>query len=98
MLGIPTFWREMKRDAVADPLFHQILKVSDVISPWTIGRYHSPETAARYGKQVMEPDIQWAHQHGMDYLPVVFPGFSWHNHMGGTKPINQIPRLKGKFF
>lgn len=28
-------------------------------------------------------------------MPVVFPGFSWHNMMGGE--LNQIPRLKGQF-
>ena len=28
-------------------------------------------------------------------MPVVFPGFSWHNQHDG--PLNQIPRLKGRF-
>ena len=32
----------------------------------------------------------------MDYLPVIFPGFSWHNLKGA--PLGAIPRLKGKFF
>ena len=29
-------------------------------------------------------------------MPVVFPGFSWHN-MFPKSPFNQIPRLKGEF-
>ena len=29
-------------------------------------------------------------------MPVVFPGFSWHN-MNPDFPLNQIPRLKGQF-
>jgi hypothetical protein len=33
---------------------------------------------------------------GVDYLPVVFPGFSWHNLNGG--PSNQIPRHGGRFY
>ena len=32
----------------------------------------------------------------MDYLPVVFPGFSWHN-LKPADPLNKIPRLKGEF-
>jgi hypothetical protein len=24
-------------------------------------------------------DIEWCKERGKDYLPVVFPGFSWHN-------------------
>jgi hypothetical protein len=33
---------------------------------------------------------------GVGYLPVVFPGFSWHNLNGG--PLNQIPRGGGTFY
>ncbi len=29
-------------------------------------------------------------------MPVVFPGFSWHN-VNPKAPLNQIPRLKGEF-
>ena len=42
-------------------------------------------------------DLAWCREHGKDYLPVVFPGFSWHNLKGGDAPTNAIPRLKGKF-
>ena len=31
----------------------------------------------------------------MEYMPVVFPGFSWHNQHDG--PLDEIPRLKGRF-
>src|SRR5207253_10479001 len=30
------------------------------------------------------------------YMPVVFPGFSWHNLMKNATP-NQIPRIRGEF-
>ncbi len=29
-------------------------------------------------------------------MPVVFPGFSWHN-MIPRSPLDQVPRLKGRF-
>lgn len=32
----------------------------------------------------------------MDFLPVAFPGFSWHN-LKPQDPLDRIPRLKGGF-
>jgi glycoprotein endo-alpha-1,2-mannosidase len=42
-------------------------------------------------------DITWCKKHHLDYVPTVFPGFSWHN-MYPEFPSNQIPRNKGEFF
>jgi hypothetical protein len=33
----------------------------------------------------------------MAYMPVVFPGFSWHNLNPGAR-LNEIPRRGGRFF
>ncbi|MBS0211219.1 MAG: xylosidase/arabinosidase [Planctomycetes bacterium] len=96
MLGVPTYWRSLERDAMPDPLLHQIILKADIVSPWTVGRYHSPESAERHATQVAAPDITWCREHHKDYLPVAFPGFSWHNMRPESKP-NAIPRLKGDF-
>ena len=96
MLGVPSGWRELKRDAASDPALHDILKLADVISPWTPGRYRSPTEATRHGEKHWQPDIAWCRQQSVDYLPVAFPGFSWHN-MRPEAPLGQIPRLKGEF-
>lgn len=42
MLGIPSSWRELKRDAIEDASLHDVLQLADVLSPWTPGRYRSP--------------------------------------------------------
>jgi hypothetical protein len=95
MLGVPTNWRELKGDAVSDPALLDILAMADIISPWTVGRYVNPDQAARYAEHTLKPDLAWCSQRGIDFLPVVFPGFSWHNMNGG--PSDQIPRLRGQF-
>ena len=39
--------------------------------------------------------VEWCRERRIDFLPVVYPGFSWHNLHGG--PLDDIPRLKGQF-
>lgn len=95
MLGVPSWWREQKRDAVTDKSLHDVLKKADVLSPWTIGRYRSPREASLHASRVWKPDLDWCAKQKLEFLPVVFPGFSW-KHLHGGK-LDDIPRLKGKF-
>ena len=95
MLGVPTHWRELKNDALADPALHEVVKLADVVSPWTIGRYRDAAGVARHEEKFLKPDLAWCAQAKLDYLPVVFPGFSWANMHGG--PLDAIPRRKGEF-
>jgi hypothetical protein len=95
MLGVPTYWRELKADALPDAGLHDVIKLADVVSPWTVGRYRNPDEASRYAEKTMHEDLAWCRERSLDYLPVVFPGFSWHN-MYGAK-LDAIPRQRGKF-
>ncbi len=98
MIGVPTGWRSGDRDATANPtLLEEIAKLADVISPWTVGRYSTPEEARRHRQRDWEPDLAWCAERNTSYLPVVFPGFSWRNLHQGGEPLGQIPRLGGKF-
>ena len=96
MLGLPTYWRTLDHDAVSDKTLHELILKADIVSPWTVGRYGKPEQAASFVKKTMTPDMAWCLDHGKEYLPVVFPGFSWHN-MNSKSALNSIPRLGGKF-
>jgi hypothetical protein len=96
MLGVPTYWRTLNHDAVRDPALHEVIVAADIVSPWTVGRYRSLSQAAQYFQKTAMPDLAWCQERGKDYLPVVFPGFSWHN-MKRQSPLNQIPRQGGKF-
>ncbi len=95
MLGVPTGWRLQERDSITDPELHEVLKLADVISPWTVGRYRTEADVEHHVRKYWRIDKRWCDNHGMEYMPVVFPGFSWYN-MEGEK-FNFIPRKKGEF-
>lgn len=96
MLGVPFGWRELKRDAIEDEHLHEVLKLADIISPWSIGRYH--RVNFEEGKHVanLVEDRKWCEENKLEYLPVVYPGFSWHN-MKGAK-LDAVPRRGGRFY
>lgn len=96
MLGVPSYWRTLTRDSVTDPVLHELIALADVVSPWTPGRYRTPEAATAHAAAVWQPDIAWLRERSIDFLPVAFPGFSWHNMKGAR--LNDIPRLQGRFF
>jgi hypothetical protein len=96
MLGVPTYWRTTNRDAVKDPKLLTLIGMADIVSPWAVGRYGTPQQAEHYARQTLTKDIAWCTGHHQDLLPVVYPGFSWHN-MNPASPLDQIPRLGGRF-
>jgi hypothetical protein len=96
MLGVPTGWRTLDRDAVNDPKLHEVIALGDIVSPWTVGRYNTPDDVARHATRDWQTDIAWCREREKMYLPVVFPGFSWHN-LKPQFPPEQIPRLGGRF-
>ncbi len=100
MLGIPYAWREQNRDALADPKFHDLLRKADIVSPWSVGRYGSVENFDETFAKYPQADLAWCTANHLDYMPVLFPGFRWHNlarSRGRAAGVGDIPRLKGKF-
>jgi hypothetical protein len=95
LCGVPTGWRTLDRDAWPDAELHEILALCDVICPWTVGRYATPDDVRRHAERDWQADATWCRERSIDYLPVAFPGFSWHNLKGGK--LDQIPRLEGRF-
>lgn len=98
VLGVPTWWREQEGDATKDPRLHEVLKLADVISPWSVGRYGKLEEVEEHAEKFWRPDGLWCRENKLAYLPVIFPGFSWHNMHAGKRPLNEIPRLGGRFY
>ena len=97
MGGVPTYWRSLNHDSMSDPAWATVYRSFDIISPWSVGRYADNPGADSYKSTIIVPDLAEASALGRDYMPVVFPGFSWHN-LYPSYPTNQIPRQGGKFF
>ena len=107
MLGVPTYFRDLKVDTNPDPYLHRLIQSADVVMPWMVQRF-TPLLqffdSARYEEQV-KADLAWCAERHVDYVPCVSAGFSWynmHHHGSGENamiyPLNQIPREKGRFY
>ncbi|MNX42691.1 hypothetical protein D3C86_731160 [compost metagenome] len=95
LLGVPTQWRELSGDTEHNPELLETFKKADIIHPWFVGRFNE----ARVPKMMerIQADVAWCKVNKLDYVPVLYPGFSWHN-MKPESPLDQIPRNKGQFF
>jgi hypothetical protein len=104
MLGVPTAWRTLNADCLPDPYLHTIIKQADIVLPWTVQRY-SPllhNDMDRFRDNTID-DIAWCRANNIEYVPCVYPGFSWHNlsryeFPDDVKPSGSIPREGGRFF
>ncbi|MEM9481478.1 MAG: glycoside hydrolase family 71/99-like protein [Verrucomicrobiota bacterium] len=95
MLGIPYHWREQTGDATRHEKFHSVLRLADVLSPWSVGRYKNAGENGLKIAQHQNEDRLWCERKKIEYLPVLFPGFSWKNLKG--KDESGIPREGGRF-
>jgi hypothetical protein len=96
MLGVPYYWRTLNNDTENNSLLHTVIKSADIIMPWAVGRYNSG-SYSNIAESTLSGDISWCKTNKVDYVPLVFPGFSWGNLKGDISLYNQIPREKGDF-
>lgn len=97
MLGVPYYWRTLDRDTENDSLLHSIIKLSDIVMPWAVGRYNS-DTYSNVADNTLRNDILWCQENKIDYVPLIFPGFGWGNLKNDPSKYNYIPRDEGNFF
>ncbi|WP_409018822.1 T9SS type A sorting domain-containing protein [Dyadobacter sp. CY347] len=96
MGGLNNTWRSHSAAWLA------VYDMLDVISPWSVGRYSSESGANEFANNTIRPDMAYLSPKSIDYMPVIFPGFSWFNLQtvrdnpeGAVK--NSIPRNGGSF-
>jgi glycoprotein endo-alpha-1,2-mannosidase len=95
LLGVPAYWRDFGKDTEKDPYLHTLMLKADVIRPWFVGRFNE-QTYPQF-KERIKDDLAWCKKNKLDYAPVVFPGFSWHNMHPGSK-VTGIDRDRGNFY
>lgn len=86
MFGVDNDWQTS--------IEQRTLLLADIISPWTVGRYGNDNAISWINSHAVT-EKNWCDSHGKEFLPVVWPGFSWYNLHGGQ--INQHPRYGGQF-
>jgi hypothetical protein len=71
-----------------------------VISPWSVGRFGDDKGADNFARRRLVPDVAETRRLGIEYMPVVFPGFSWAHGAGreSKSPLNVMPRSCGAFY
>jgi hypothetical protein len=95
LIGVPTYFRELGRDCVKDSYLHDLIRMCDIVLPWMVGRTRL-ETYDAYRENIAK-DLIWCKENKVDYVPVIWPGFSWHN-LKKTTESNATPRHGGIFF
>ncbi len=95
MGGAPARWRTLTGRFSYRSEMAQVYAAMDVIQQWTVGRYRTLDAVDQWKDEVLVSDLKLTASRHQIYMPVVFPGFSWHNLKKGAKK-NQIPRLRGE--
>ena len=103
MVGVPTYFRQLNSDCRPDPYLHEIIESADIVLPWMVQRFtpllHYEMDRLR---DHIKADIAGCGERKVDYVPIVYPGFSWHNmardSLKAVRPLGAIPRHKGRFY
>ncbi len=69
---------------------------ADVISPWAVGRFSDDNGHLNFMNTHVLPAQDWCDRNNVDFMPVIWPGFSWYNLKDDVK--NKRPRRGGNFF
>jgi hypothetical protein len=92
MIGVNDDW-----NTNPDSWVQMTVALADIISPWTVGRYASGGVN-NWATTKEVPDKNWCNINGKEYLPVIWPGYSfWNASNHSMAPLNKYPRYGGQF-
>jgi hypothetical protein len=70
----------------------------DVYIPWNVGNVKKENGKLLAATESWAQDLAEAQRVGMQFMPVIYPGFSWDNLMRKKPGTTSIPRLGGDFY
>jgi len=97
MGALPGYWRTQGSDTKKDPGWPAVFRSFDVVSAWPVGRFSDEAGAKKWLKNVVIPDMQECARLGIDYMPAIYPGYSYHN-ANPEKTFNSVLRQGGRFY
>ena len=74
--GVPTSWRTLGKGSRTEAGWAEVYRSFDIISPWLVGRLTNNRDADAFVNGEMAADIAEAERNKIEYMPVLFPGFS----------------------
>jgi predicted outer membrane repeat protein len=103
MGGVPEHWRTLSGSSETGAGWTAVYNSLDMISPWSVGRYSNNSGADSFKTNNIVPDLAACNNNNKDYMPVIWPGFSWKNLKSNSTPpsietLNTTPRNGGQFY
>jgi len=89
--GVPGGWRTVT--TTGWPAFY---RGWHCIHPWTVGGYMTTQDIINFKNNLVAPDVAECNSLGIQYLPVVWPGFSWDNLQQLPPGTSNFPRRGGQ--
>jgi hypothetical protein len=84
-------WRD-----IGDPEWRRLFRRFDAYCPWNVGNYSLDQAGeAHASMHYWEDDRQECGDHGVFWMPVIYPGFSWDNLTKQEPGSSEIPRRGG---
>jgi hypothetical protein len=82
-----------------DPEWRGVLRRLDGYSPWNVGNFSTDEQGTKHAStDYWADDLRECRRAGMQWIPVVYPGFSWKNLKRHSPKLTTIERRRGDFF
>ncbi len=101
LVRVPAKWRtkdgQMVTSSTAQAEFFKQIKRCDIVMPWHVGAFREDSYLGSWPERI-EADIDWCTTNGLEYVPVVYPGFSRYNMLKRVDDGSFRPRNKGSFF
>jgi len=91
--GVPADWRTSSGDS--HPGYEEVYKALDMVMPWWVGRIRANSVTSNETNR-LKPDLAYCKEHGLEYQPLIFPGFAWSQWKSGNT-VNDYPRQEGRF-